>query len=230
VSPVYITLPIEEAFLTGTKYKYQLLIRIAFTLQVKRLEKDVLKAMDEDAELITAVAASARVIGGDSKSAVVAAAEVSVSSTATTDGMKQEDQQHEPTPPPPPPPPALLNNKPLLRLSRGSSLDSQPPRSPFQSNPLLTAHDYAKSPLMEGCPDIGGVTTFSGGYLGGESDDEGDCHGVIQAWTKELVKTQIPICSVANPDPGSGVFLTPGSGIRNRFFRISDPGSQTHIF
>jgi hypothetical protein len=34
--------------------------------------------------------------------------------------------------------------------------------------------------------------------------------------------------SVANPDPGSGSFLTTGSGIRNRFF--SDPGSQTHIF
>ncbi len=34
-------------------------------------------------------------------------------------------------------------------------------------------------------------------------------------------------------DPGSGAFLTPGSGIRNRFFpgsRIPDPGSQTHIF
>merc|ERR1719490_4750 len=37
-------------------------------------------------------------------------------------------------------------------ISRCSSIDSQPtqPRSPFQSNPLLTAHDYAKSPLMEG--------------------------------------------------------------------------------
>jgi hypothetical protein len=34
--------------------------------------------------------------------------------------------------------------------------------------------------------------------------------------------------SVADPDPGSGAFLTPGSGIRNRFF--PDPGSQTHIF
>jgi hypothetical protein len=31
-----------------------------------------------------------------------------------------------------------------------------------------------------------------------------------------------------DPDPGSGAFLTPGSGIRNRFF--PDPGSQTHIF
>ncbi len=32
--------------------------------------------------------------------------------------------------------------------------------------------------------------------------------------------------SVADPDPGFGGFLTPGSGIRNRFF--PDPGS--HIF
>ncbi len=40
---------------------------------------------------------------------------------------------------------------------------------------------------------------------------------------------------VMDPDPGSGAFLTPGSGIRNRFFpdpgsRIPDPGSQTHTF
>jgi hypothetical protein len=34
--------------------------------------------------------------------------------------------------------------------------------------------------------------------------------------------------SVADPDPGSGAFLTPGSGTRNRFF--PDPGSQTHTF
>ncbi len=34
--------------------------------------------------------------------------------------------------------------------------------------------------------------------------------------------------SVADPDPGSGAFLTPGSGIRNRIF--PDPGSQIHIF
>ncbi len=36
--------------------------------------------------------------------------------------------------------------------------------------------------------------------------------------------------SVADPDPGSGAFLTPGSGIRDRFFRIPDLGSQIHIF
>jgi hypothetical protein len=29
--------------------------------------------------------------------------------------------------------------------------------------------------------------------------------------------------SVVDPDPGSGGFLTPGSGIRNRFFRIPNP-------
>jgi hypothetical protein len=34
--------------------------------------------------------------------------------------------------------------------------------------------------------------------------------------------------SVADPDPGSGAFLIPGFGIRNRIF--PDPGSQTHIF
>jgi hypothetical protein len=34
--------------------------------------------------------------------------------------------------------------------------------------------------------------------------------------------------SVADPDPGSGAFLTPGSGIG--FFRIPDLGSQPHIF
>jgi hypothetical protein len=38
-----------------------------------------------------------------------------------------------------------------------------------------------------------------------------------------VMKAVLPI-----RDPGSGVFLTPGSGIRNRFF--PDPGSQTLIF
>ncbi len=28
--------------------------------------------------------------------------------------------------------------------------------------------------------------------------------------------------SVADPDPGSGAFFTPGSGIQNRFFWIPD--------
>ncbi len=34
----------------------------------------------------------------------------------------------------------------------------------------------------------------------------------------------LPVPSVADPDPGSGAFLTPGSGIRNGFF--PDPGSR----
>jgi hypothetical protein len=38
----------------------------------------------------------------------------------------------------------------------------------------------------------------------------------------------VPPSSVADPDPGSGAFLTPGFGIRNRFF--PDPGSQIHNF
>ncbi len=40
------------------------------------------------------------------------------------------------------------------------------------------------------------------------------------------MKTPIHFYCVA--DPGSGAFMTPGSGIQNRFF--PDPGSQTHIF
>ncbi len=35
-------------------------------------------------------------------------------------------------------------------------------------------------------------------------------------------------CPSSVADLGSGAFLTPGSGIRNRF--LPDPGSQTHIF
>jgi len=36
--------------------------------------------------------------------------------------------------------------------------------------------------------------------------------------------------SVADPDPGSDAFLTPGPGSGIGFFRIPDLGSQTHIF
>ncbi len=34
----------------------------------------------------------------------------------------------------------------------------------------------------------------------------------------------VALVSVADPDPGSGAFLTPGSGIRNGFF--PNPGSR----
>jgi hypothetical protein len=36
-------------------------------------------------------------------------------------------------------------------------------------------------------------------------------------------KTSTVLCSVADPDPGSDAFLTPGSGIRNRFFPFMYP-------
>jgi hypothetical protein len=37
-----------------------------------------------------------------------------------------------------------------------------------------------------------------------------------------------PPGSVADPDPGSGAFLTPGSGIQKKI--SPDPGFRTHIF
>jgi hypothetical protein len=39
-----------------------------------------------------------------------------------------------------------------------------------------------------------------------------------------MIISIIVLLSVADPDPGSGAFLTPGSGIRDRFF--PDPGSR----
>jgi hypothetical protein len=38
------------------------------------------------------------------------------------------------------------------------------------------------------------------------------------------------LSSVGDPDPGSGAFLTPGSGIGFSGSWILDPGFQTHIF
>ena len=75
------------------------------------------------------------------------------------------EEKPEPEPEPKQEQKVLLETRPTKShvskvISRCSSIDSQhsgPPRSPFQSNPLLTAHDYAKSPLMEG------VETESGG-------------------------------------------------------------------
>ncbi len=66
------------------------------------------------------------------------------------------------------------------------------------------------------------------------------CHfswsGILSAWQRPYFQVST---SVADPDTGSGIrcLFDPwtGSGIWNRFFpdpgsRISDPGSQTHIF
>jgi hypothetical protein len=68
-----------------------------------------------------------------------------------------------------------------------------------------------------------------------ESEAEEDFSHVDSQIQIRLIENVIALLSVADPDPGSGAFLTPGSGIRNRFFpdpgsRIPDPGSQDHIF
>ncbi len=42
------------------------------------------------------------------------------------------------------------------------------------------------------------------------------------------VLSSLPVLRIRIRDPGSGAFLTPGSGILNWVF--PDPGSQTHIF
>ncbi len=48
-----------------------------------------------------------------------------------------------------------------------------------------------------------------------------------------FVQSTVLVHSVADPDPGSGAFLTPGFGIRNGFFpdpgSIPDLGSHDHI-
>ena len=130
---------------------------------MKRLEKDVLKAMDEDADLISSVAASVRNSNDDNNKPNDAR------NTTVCENKDIDGPQHQR--------PTTLNNKPLLRLSRGSSVDSQPPpppRSPFQSNPLLTAHDYAKSPLMEGCPEPAAASACCESYYDNGDDDDDD--------------------------------------------------------
>jgi len=59
-----------------------------------------------------------------------------------------------------------------------------------------------------------------------ESEAEEDFSHVDSQIQIRLIENVIALLSVADPDPGSGSFLTPGSGIRNRFFsgsRIPDP-------
>jgi hypothetical protein len=57
-----------------------------------------------------------------------------------------------------------------------------------------------------------------------ESEAEEDFSHVDSQIQIRLIENVIALLSVADPDPGSGSFLTPGSGIRNRFF--PDPGSR----
>jgi hypothetical protein len=51
---------------------------------------------------------------------------------------------------------------------------------------------------------------------------------IMPQYFKQVKSLCMHATNVADPDPASGAFLTPGTGIRNRFF--PDPGSQTHIF
>jgi len=82
-------------------------------------------------------------------------------------------------------------NKPLLRVSRGSSAEStQQPLSPFQSNPLLTAHDYSKSPLMEGCEEY--EETQAAWIDDNENDTEMDtCDNYNESHDKSKDMTEI---------------------------------------
>ncbi|XP_023343869.1 ubiquitin carboxyl-terminal hydrolase calypso isoform X2 [Eurytemora carolleeae] len=89
---------------------------IGATLEVDRLEKEVLQVLDDEVHLNLGTSA------------------LEIKPTDHTASRER------------------VPNKPLIRLSRGSSMDCQP-KSPFQSNPLLTAHDYSKSPMMEGCEE-----------------------------------------------------------------------------
>ncbi len=62
----------------------------------------------------------------------------------------------------------------------------------------------------------------------GETRKDLDIHEqrLAKLLTRTGTASNTVIYSVADPDPGSGAFLTPGSGIRNRFFsgsRIQDP-------
>jgi hypothetical protein len=54
------------------------------------------------------------------------------------------------------------------------------------------------------------------------------CIGSTLRLRESSLSRSASIITSSVADPGSGAFLTPGSGIRNRFF--PDPGSQTHIF
>jgi hypothetical protein len=66
------------------------------------------------------------------------------------------------------------------------------------------------------------------------------CWVVIALQYGNIYSGRFQIRSGSFPDPGSGAFFTPGSGIWNRYVsgslisdpgsQISDPGSQTHTF
>ena len=115
--------------------------------EVSKLSKEVIFALRDDAGLVKEMSN----IGSADK------CDETEPSTRQPSPARREEAAVEATPhysADMKPAKSLLNKV----ISRCSSIDSQssgPPRSPFQSNPLLTAHDYAKSPLMEGLEESG---------------------------------------------------------------------------
>jgi len=132
--------------------------------EVNKLAQDVIYAINDDVELVKEMSN----IGNSDKSTLNDAMvenEESLDKKSDTIIVEQklEGTESKPSEQQSLPSPFSVDMKPTKSLvnkviSRCSSIDSQssgPPRSPFQSNPLLTAHDYAKSPLMEGLEESG---------------------------------------------------------------------------
>jgi len=124
--------------------------------EVNKLAQDVIYAINDDVELVKELSSNmgnsdkSSCIKGPIKSSIVlrinyATKKIELGTSNDTSGLYSTTFK---------PAKSLINKV----ISRCSSIDSQtsgPPRSPFQSNPLLTAHDYAKSPLMEGLEESG---------------------------------------------------------------------------
>jgi len=117
--------------------------------EVSKLSKEVIFALKDDAGLVKEMSNIGSADKSDETEPSTAATQPSPArrEEAAVEATPQYSADMKPAK-------SLLNKV----ISRCSSIDSQssgPPRSPFQSNPLLTAHDYAKSPLMEGLEENG---------------------------------------------------------------------------
>ena len=136
------------------RQNYGDLVMRADTSDVKQLAEEVISALKDDSELEKGFS---NITGNN----------VDTISVRLENDLKVEDSIEtkviaentlnipEPTPKVEVKPAKSLVNKVISRCSSIDSQSSGPPRSPFQSNPLLTAHDYAKSPLMEGLEEGG---------------------------------------------------------------------------
>jgi len=124
--------------------------------EVNKLAQDVIYAINDDVELVKELSSN---MGNSDRSSCIK----DPTKSSNTVAEKPCDEKIELTSSNVPTGSYSTTFKPAKSLinkviSRCSSIDSQtsgPPRSPFQSNPLLTAHDYAKSPLMEGLEESG---------------------------------------------------------------------------